>query len=78
MVLREWKAAVITFEEIIESYYDTPLLNKTYLQTARSYHKMNEPEKALKMMDKIDVNALSASNRQEYHKLLKEIPEPVQ
>lgn len=78
MVLREWKAAVITFEEIIESYYDTPLLNKTYLQTARSYRKMNEPEKALKMLDKIEVDALSASNRQEYNKLLKEIPEPVQ
>ncbi len=78
MVLREWKAAAITFEEITEGYYDTPLLNKTYLQMARCYRNLNNTEKTADMLDQIDKGALSASERSDYNKLMKAMAETEQ
>ncbi len=71
MVLREWNAAIITFEEIIESYYDTRILNDTYLDIASCYSKLSQREEMIQVLDKINVDALSTKNILTYNKLLK-------
>jgi outer membrane protein assembly factor BamD len=73
MVLREWKAAVITFEEIVDSYYDTEILNPTYLKLAECYKELENPEKSIQMLNKVNPDRLSQRLKKQYRKLYKEI-----
>jgi outer membrane protein assembly factor BamD len=70
MILREWKAAVITFQEIVDSYYDTEILNDTHLQIAVSYSNLSDTENMIRALDKVNPEALSTRNRRVYQKLL--------
>ncbi len=70
MVLREWNAAIITFNEILDSYYDTPYLNDTYLEIATCYAKLLKREDMIRMLNKVSEADLSAKNKLNYNKLL--------
>jgi outer membrane protein assembly factor BamD len=71
MILREWKAAIITFQEVLESYYDTDMLNDTHLQIAVSHSKLMQREEMIRALDKVNPDALQARDRITYNKLLK-------
>ncbi len=71
MILREWNAAIITFQEIIDTYYDTDILNDTYLEIASCYSKLMQRENMIIMLDKVDGEKLSTSNKLQYDKLMK-------
>ena len=73
MILREWKAAVITFEEIVNRYYDTGLLNRTYLKMSRCYYNMEDPENAVRMLENVDKSKLSPGGKNNYNQLSKDI-----
>ena len=75
MILREWKAAVITFQEILDSYYDTEVLNDTYFQIAVSYSNLSDPENMIRALDKVNPEELSKRNRRRYEKLLTSLTE---
>lgn len=70
MVLREWKAAIITFQEILDSYYDTELLNDTYLKMAACHAKLEERQKMITLLDLVDKDKLSAKDVLQYNKLM--------
>ena len=71
MILREWNAAIITFQEIIDSYYDTDIINDTYLEIASCYSKLLQREDMVVMLDKVDSEKLSTKNKLQYDKLIK-------
>ena len=71
MVLREWNAAVVTFQEILDSYYDTELINDTYLDIALCQSKMEEREKMISALGKINKDALSTTKQIQYNNLMK-------
>jgi outer membrane protein assembly factor BamD len=71
MILREWKAAIITFQEIFDTYYDTDLVNTTYLQVASCQAKLEKREEMVNALDKVDENKLSTIDLVQYNKLLK-------
>lgn len=74
MVLREWKAATITFQEIINNYYDTKLLDNTYLEVASCYNKMNDKSNMIKTLNEIDPKKItSTQNKIRYNNLLDKI-----
>jgi len=60
MILREWKAAIITFEEIINKYYDTPLYQPTLLNMAECYKKIGDMEKLSEIFGEIDKSKLKS------------------
>jgi outer membrane protein assembly factor BamD len=59
MVLREWKAAIISFEVIIESYWDTDLIDDSYLAIAQCYHKMDDLENSARYLKEVNPKKLS-------------------
>lgn len=71
MVLREWNAAIITLQEIIDTYYDTPLINDAYLDIAISHSKLEQREEMIKALAKIDKDQLSTSKVLQYNNLMK-------
>jgi len=71
MILREWKAAIITFEEIINKYYDTPLYQPTLLNMAECYKKIGDVEKLSEIYGEIDKTKLeSPQDRLRYNSLM--------
>ncbi len=46
MVFREWNAAIITFEEIENKYFDTEIIDLTYLKLAQCHKNLEEKDKA--------------------------------
>ena len=71
MVLREWKAAIITLQEIVDTYYDTPLLQDAYLDIAISHSKLEQREEMIKALAKIDKDQLNTSKLLQYNNLMK-------
>ncbi|MDD4961503.1 MAG: outer membrane protein assembly factor BamD [Candidatus Marinimicrobia bacterium] len=69
MVLREWNAAIITFEEVINSYYDTPVLNPTYLEIAWCHYELEDPEGMIAALNKVNPDTLSLRDKRRYRKL---------
>lgn len=53
VVLREWKGANITFQEIIDDYYDTEIIDYTYLEMASCYNKMHQKTEMIQMLNEI-------------------------
>lgn len=73
MVLREWNSAVITFEEILNNYYDLSLYHPALLDIAECYKKMGDQEKMMEYFRQIDHNKLlSAQDRIRYNSLISE------
>jgi outer membrane protein assembly factor BamD len=73
MVLREWNSAVITFEEILNNYYDTSLYHPVLLELAECYKKMGNQEKMMEYYGQIDRNKLlSAQDRLRYNSIISE------
>ncbi len=74
MVLREWKAATITFQGVIENYYDTELLDNTYLEMASCYNKINDKSNMIKTLNEIDPKKITAAkDRIRYNNLIDKI-----
>lgn len=74
MVLREWKAATITFQGVIDNYYDTELLNYTYLEMASCYNKMNDKRNMIKILNEIEPKKITATqDKIRYNNLLDKI-----
>jgi len=71
MILREWNAAIITFQEVIDSYYDTDVINETYLAIASCHSKLKQREEMIVMLNKVDSEKLSKSQKLQYDKLMK-------
>ena len=71
MVLREWEAAIITFQEVLDNYYDTGLVNDTYLDLAECHAKLEEREDMITMLNKVDASLLSTRNILKYNNLMK-------
>lgn len=71
MILREWNAALITFQEVLDNYYDTELVNDTYLNMAECHSKLEDRETMIVMLDKVDASLLSTRNLLKYNNLLK-------
>lgn len=71
MVLREWNAAIITLQEIVDSYYDTDLLNDTYLDIATSHSKLKQREDMIVALAKVDKEKLSTAKLLQYNNLMK-------
>lgn len=71
MILREWNAAIITFQEIIDTYYDTDIINDTYLQIAACQAKLLQRQEMIIMLDKVDNEILSTKKQIQYNKLMK-------
>lgn len=71
MVLREWNAAIVTFQEILDSYYDTSIINDTYLDIATSQSKLNRREEMINALSKVNKDALSATKLLHYNNLMK-------
>ncbi|MDD3095486.1 MAG: outer membrane protein assembly factor BamD [Candidatus Neomarinimicrobiota bacterium] len=69
MVLREWSAALITFEEVLNSYYDTSLLNPTYLEMAACYYELENTEAMIGILNKVNPDTLSPRDKRRYRKL---------
>jgi outer membrane protein assembly factor BamD len=73
MVLREWKSAIITFEEIVDQYYDTHLYHPTLLELAECYKKIGDTEKMKEIYRQIDLKKLpSVQDRMRYNTLLED------
>jgi len=71
MILHEWEAAIITFEEIINEYYDTPLYQPTLLNMAECYKKIGDVKKLTEIYNKIDKSKLSSpQDRVRYNSLI--------
>lgn len=70
IILREWDAALITFQEVLDTYYDTDLVNDTYLQMSRCYAKLEQREDLIKMLNQVDAGLLSTRNLLTYNKLM--------
>ena len=74
MVLREWNAATITFKIIIEDYYNTELLDYTYLEVATCYNKMNDKSNMIKALNEINPKKItSAKEKIRYNTLMSKI-----
>lgn len=74
MVLREWKAAIITFQTIIEEYYDTKIIDNTYLEMSSCYNKMNDKSNMIKSLNEIDAKKiLTAKDKIRYRTLMDKI-----
>lgn len=73
MVLHEWNAAIITFEEIINSYYDTSLLNPSYLKMAECYYMQGNTEMSVQMLNKVNPDKLKQQDKRKYKKLFNDI-----
>lgn len=73
MVLREWNAAIIAFEEIIDSYYDTPVLNPAYLKMAECQYMLGNPEQSIQMLNKVNPDRLSRRDKRKYNKIFSEV-----
>jgi outer membrane protein assembly factor BamD len=71
MILREWKAALITFQEVLDSYYDTNIVNDTYLQMAECHAKLEQREDMIKFLGNVDPETLSTANTLKYNNLMK-------
>ncbi|MCF7832575.1 MAG: outer membrane protein assembly factor BamD [Candidatus Marinimicrobia bacterium] len=70
MILREWNAAIITFQEILDTYYDTSIINDTYLDIATCYSKLQQREEMIAILNKVDNSKLSTKNQLQYKKLM--------
>lgn len=75
MILREWRAAIITFEEIINKYYDTPLYQPTLLNMAECYKKIGDVEKLSEIYHEIDKSKLNSSQDRLRYNSLMNIPD---
>jgi hypothetical protein len=71
MVLREWNAAIVTFQEIIDSYYDTDILNDTYLDIATCKSKLGKREDMINALTKVDKDKLNTKQLLHYNSLMK-------
>ena len=71
MILREWNAAIITFQEVIDTYYDTDIINETYLKIAACQAKLEQRQNMINMLDKVDNEKLSTKDKLQYSKLMK-------
>ncbi|MEA2077053.1 MAG: outer membrane protein assembly factor BamD [Candidatus Marinimicrobia bacterium] len=70
MILREWNAAIITFQEILDNYYDTNLVNDTYLEIAACHAKLEQREKLILMLDRVEAEKLSTTQTLQYNSLM--------
>ncbi|HDR04565.1 MAG TPA: outer membrane protein assembly factor BamD [Candidatus Marinimicrobia bacterium] len=59
MVLHEWKAAVISFEELVDSYWDTEWIDPGYLAIAQCYAKMEDTENSARFLSQVNPKKLS-------------------
>lgn len=71
MVLREWNAAIVTFQEIIDLYYDTNIINDTYLDISTCQSKLNKREEMIQALTKVDKNKLNTKQLLHYNSLMK-------
>jgi len=71
MVLREWNAAIITFQEMLDSYYESDLVNVTHLNMAECYSKLEQREDMIMSLNNVDPTLLSTRNSLKYNKLMK-------
>ncbi len=71
MVLREWNAAIVTFQEILDSYYDTNIINETYLDIATCNSKLLNREEMIAALSKVDKDELSATKLLIFNNLMK-------
>ncbi len=70
MILREWNAAIITFQEILDTYYDTDIVNDTYLDIAACHAKLEQREEMIIMLDKVIAEKLSTKQNLKYNSLM--------
>lgn len=70
IVLREWNAAIITFQEVLDSYYDTDLVNDTYLEMAECHAKLEQREDMINSLNKVNPDLLSSVKSLQYNKLM--------
>lgn len=61
MVFREWKAALITFEEIEKYYYDTEIIDLTYLKMAQCHDYRGDAEERDKYLGMINRSNIEKS-----------------
>lgn len=72
MVLKEWNAALITLQEIQDSYFDTEILSEALLDMAECHVNLQEYDKAMEYLAKISAENFEESNSLRYNRLLKE------
>lgn len=75
MVLREWRSALITFQEIVDQYYDTHLYHPTLLDMTECYKKTGNIEKMKETYRQIDRNKLSGQEKLRYNTLFEDLDE---
>lgn len=73
MVLREWNAAIISFNEIMDEYYDTNLIDESHLAMAECYKNLNDMDLANDHIRKVNVDNLdSQKDKIIYHTITQE------
>lgn len=72
IVLREWQAALITLQEILDSYFDTEIIYDTYLDMAECHLNLEEYDMALEYLAKTATHEFEEKNSLRYKKLLKD------
>jgi len=58
MVFREWKAALITFEQLEAEYFDTEIIDRTYLKMAQCHNELQDPAKTAYYLEQVRVDRL--------------------
>lgn len=72
IVLREWPAALITLQEILDTYFDTEIIYDTYLDMAECHINLEEFDMAMEYLAKVKAHEFEEKNSLRYKKLLKD------